>query len=109
MNVRRVVMRCSIARGNDEDVTVADLQAVGGGDGGGDVSFGVLDGGNEIGAFGEAGGNRRRKRAAGAVRVLGGDALGREADHVALPRPEIDTVFALTVAAFDQHIARAKL
>ena len=53
--------------------------------------------------LGEAGGDRRRQRAAGAVGVFGRDARRRERDHVAAGKEIIDAFAALPVTALDQH------
>src|SRR5262245_44585599 len=59
-------------------VTGADGDAVGSRDGGGDVVLGSAHSGAEVLALGEAGRDRGREGAAGAVGVAGGDPRRRE-------------------------------
>ena len=56
----------------------SDPQPVRGRDRRGDIGLGGAHRLAQIEALGEPGGDRRRQRAAGAVRVFGGDARGRE-------------------------------
>src|SRR6185437_13977245 len=83
----------------ERSAAVPDLQGVGSGNRGGDVGFGVLRRGDEVAALGEAGGDRRRQRAAGAVGILGGDALGRQPDDLTLADQQIDAFIAFSKMA----------
>ena len=78
----------------------------------GDVGLGLLARGDDVAPLGQPRRDRRRQRAAGAVRVLGLYPFRRQADDFALADQQIDAVVAFakirSMAAFDQHIARAE-
>ncbi len=87
---------------------VADLQFVGSGNRGGDVFLRFPAGGDDVAALRQPGGDRRRQRAPGAVRVLGPNSSRAQPHDLALPDQKIGAVLAVAVAAFDQHMAGAE-
>lgn len=72
--------------------------------GGGDVGFGVLNGGDYILTVGQIGGDGGGKCASGAVGVVGLDALGRKPDFLMGVFEQIVAVFPGAVPAFDDHV-----
>src|SRR6201995_4974088 len=90
----------------DRAVASADAEFVGGRDRFREPCLGVAHALLQRLAFGEAGRNRRRQRASGAVGVFGFDARRRQRDHAVACEEIIDALAALPVAAFDQNGAR---
>src|SRR5215467_8162937 len=89
-------------------VTVTDVKVPRSSNGGGDVFFGVLSGTLEIDPSSEPRCNRRRQRATRAVQACCCNALRRQAHDIALPDQKVDAFLAVTVSAFDEHVARAE-
>src|ERR1700692_2448202 len=92
--LRKIVMQRPIA--------VTNLELIGSCDDRRDISLGVARCGSEIKALRETCGNRRRQGAAGAVRIFGGDAFGRQANDPALPYQQINAFITIAVTTFDQ-------
>src|SRR5262245_11452823 len=86
----------------------SDLDAVRGSERIGDVTLGRAHGLVQGKPLGETGGDRRGQRAAGAVGVLGGDAVGRKAREGTWPDQQIGALWAAAVAALDQHRLRTQ-
>src|SRR5262249_20412624 len=86
----------------------ADLDSVRGGERGGHVGLGGAHRLGQRKPLGEAGGDRGRQRAAGAVGILGRDAVGGETHECGRLDQEIDALGAATVTALDEHRPRAQ-
>ena len=84
----------------DRAVAVPDGELVGGGDGGGEIGFGIANGLEDRGPLGQQSGDSGGERAPGAMGVARGDPRGTQFDLVRAVVEDVDALLAIEVTTF---------